>query len=203
VTGVDGRRPPRADCATNRVLRASADAGRRVRFACGVISTAQGRVFRGRDLLENCPRKCPCHWMKRGDQSQRQPNRSIDEVIETCGFARKNGDGRNADRRLANHRLQPLGHLTRGEKAKYKRDRGLRLSNAALDCPLKLSLPAPRHRLRTAAVGASRASIGTQRFFFPIAMQATACLASICPHEPGQQALGRRRVRGLKGVRTW
>jgi hypothetical protein len=31
--------------------------GRRVRFACGVISTAQGRVFRRRDLRENCPPK--------------------------------------------------------------------------------------------------------------------------------------------------
>jgi hypothetical protein len=32
--------------------------------------------------------------------------------IEARGFARKNDDGRNADRRLANRRLQPLGHLT-------------------------------------------------------------------------------------------
>ena len=32
----------------------------------------------------------------------------------TRGFACKNGDGRNADRRLANRRLQPLGHLTVG-----------------------------------------------------------------------------------------
>jgi hypothetical protein len=36
----------------------------------------------------------------------------MEEVIESLGFARKNGDGRNADRRLANRRLQPLGHLT-------------------------------------------------------------------------------------------
>jgi hypothetical protein len=36
----------------------------------------------------------------------------IEEVIETRGFARKNEDGREADRRLANRRLQPLGHLT-------------------------------------------------------------------------------------------
>ena len=33
-------------------------------------------------------------------------------MIETCGFTRKNEDGREAGRRLANHRLQPLGHLT-------------------------------------------------------------------------------------------
>jgi hypothetical protein len=36
----------------------------------------------------------------------------IEEVIETREFAKKNDDGRNADRRLANRRLQPLGHLT-------------------------------------------------------------------------------------------
>jgi hypothetical protein len=29
--------------------------GRRVRFACCVISTVRGRVFRTRDLLENRP----------------------------------------------------------------------------------------------------------------------------------------------------
>jgi hypothetical protein len=45
-------------------------------------------------------------------QSQQQPTCTIEEVIETRGFVRKNGDGRNADRRLANHRLQLLGHLT-------------------------------------------------------------------------------------------
>jgi hypothetical protein len=33
-------------------------------------------------------------------------------VIKTSIFARKNENGRNADRRLANRRLQPLGHLT-------------------------------------------------------------------------------------------
>jgi hypothetical protein len=32
--------------------------------------------------------------------------------MATRRFTGKNDDGRNADRRLANHRLQPLGHLT-------------------------------------------------------------------------------------------
>jgi hypothetical protein len=40
----------------------------------------------------------------------------IEEVIETRGFARKNKNGREADRRLANQRLQPLGHLTAARK---------------------------------------------------------------------------------------
>ena len=37
---------------------------------------------------------------------------SIEERAETLRFAGKNEDGRQADRRLANRRLQPLGHLT-------------------------------------------------------------------------------------------
>jgi hypothetical protein len=60
----------------------------------------------------DCPRNCPCQLPKPGLRSQRQPSRSIGEVVETRGFARKNDDGPNADRRLANRRLQPLGHLT-------------------------------------------------------------------------------------------
>jgi hypothetical protein len=64
------------------------------------------------NCCRDCPHNCPCQLPKRNLQSQQQPIRSIQEVIETRGFARKNEDGRNADRRLANHRLQPLGHLT-------------------------------------------------------------------------------------------
>ena len=37
-----------------------------------------------------------------GLQSQEQPIRSIGEVIETGGFARKSEDGRNGEGRLAN-----------------------------------------------------------------------------------------------------
>jgi hypothetical protein len=39
-------------------------------------------------------------------------NRLIGEVKETEEFAKKNDDVREADFRLANRRLQPLGHLT-------------------------------------------------------------------------------------------
>jgi hypothetical protein len=61
---------------------------------------------------KNCPYDCPCEPPKQRLQSQREPNRSIGEVVETVGFARKNEVGREAAFRLANRRLQPLGHLT-------------------------------------------------------------------------------------------
>ena len=60
----------------------------------------------------DCPQDCPCQLPKPGFRSQQQPTRSIEELAETLAFARKNEDGREADRRLANRRLQPLGHLT-------------------------------------------------------------------------------------------
>lgn len=72
---------------------------------------------------------------KPGIQSQQQPSRSIEEVIEVRGFARKNDDGRNADRRLANHRLQPLGHLTAAGFPKYTPACRLRECRSGLDCP--------------------------------------------------------------------
>ena len=49
---------------------------------------------------------------KQGFQGQRQPTRLIREVKETERFTRKIDDGREAGFRLANRRLQPLGHLT-------------------------------------------------------------------------------------------
>jgi hypothetical protein len=47
--------------------------------------------------------------VSRANASQLAP---ISKVDNSEGIARKNEDGRNADRRLANRRLQPLGHLT-------------------------------------------------------------------------------------------
>ena len=61
---------------------------------------------------EFCPHDCPCDAPKQRLQSQREPSRSIGEVLETVGFAWKIDDGREAEFRLANRRLQPLGHLT-------------------------------------------------------------------------------------------
>ena len=78
----------------------------------GSLTTADGLSFRERcnvvmvparsTAVDAVPQNCPCQLPKPGLQSQQQPSRSIEEVIETRGFARKNGDGRNADRRLAN-----------------------------------------------------------------------------------------------------
>ena len=61
---------------------------------------------------EDCPYDCPCDAPKQRLWSQREPSRSIAEVLETAGFARKIEGCREAGFRLANHRLQPLGHLT-------------------------------------------------------------------------------------------
>ena len=62
------------------------------------------------------PEIVPASAPKPGLQSQQQPKRSIEEVVETLGFVRKNEDGREAGRRLANRRLRPLGHLTADAK---------------------------------------------------------------------------------------
>ena len=65
-------------------------------------------------------RDCPCEPPKRGYQTQRQPNGPIKELVETVGFVRKTEDGREADFRLANRRLQPIGHLTADAKCYVK-----------------------------------------------------------------------------------
>jgi hypothetical protein len=65
---------------------------------------------------QDCPCDCPCGAPKQGLQSERQPNRLFGEAKETEGFTRKIEGYREADFRLANHRLQPLGHLTAAKK---------------------------------------------------------------------------------------
>ena len=50
----------------------------------------------------DCPHDCPCELPKQRLQSQQQPSRSIVEVNESEGFARKIDDVREADFRLAN-----------------------------------------------------------------------------------------------------
>jgi hypothetical protein len=49
---------------------------------------------------------------KTGLAEPRQPSYSIRELVSRLGFARKIEDVREADFRLANRRLQRLGHLT-------------------------------------------------------------------------------------------
>jgi hypothetical protein len=72
------------------------------------------RVRIGREMTpgSGCPHDCPCGAPKQRLQGQRQPTRSIVEVKEDERFTREIEDVREADFRLANHRLQPLGHLT-------------------------------------------------------------------------------------------
>jgi len=65
-----------------------------------------------RQRAMECPHDCPCDLTKEGICSQQEPNRRIGEVKEAEGFTRKSEDVREADFRLANRRLQPLGHLT-------------------------------------------------------------------------------------------
>ena len=98
---IEGQAPTRTDLA-----------GAALAIAGAVIIIAFGARFAARRRRKDCPQDCPCELPKPGLRSQQQPSRWIEEVIETRGFARKNDDGRNADRRLANRRLQPLGHLT-------------------------------------------------------------------------------------------
>ena len=66
--------------------------------------------------VEACPQNCPCQLPRPGIRSHQRPSRLIEEVIERRGFTRKNEHRRDADRRLANRRLQPLGHLTADAK---------------------------------------------------------------------------------------
>src|SRR5258708_3514382 len=62
-----------------------------------------------------CLHDCPCVAPKQRLQSQREPSRLIGEVKGTEGFTRRIDDVREADFRLANRPLQPLGHLTAEE----------------------------------------------------------------------------------------
>jgi len=57
----------------------------------------------------------------------------IDQAVEAIEFARKNTNGRQADRRLANRRLQPLGHLT--DPVRIRPARGLIERDCPHDCP--------------------------------------------------------------------
>ena len=83
--------------------------------------------------LSNCPQNCPCDAPKQRVQSQRQPTRSIGEVENSEGFTRKIENVREASFRLANRRLQPLGHLTAARNVSIRH--GLGYGNA-LDCQI-------------------------------------------------------------------
>ena len=59
----------------------------------------------------------------------------MEEEIETEGFAKKIEDVREADFRLANHRLQPLGHLTAARKLSINEIATYAPADCPLDCP--------------------------------------------------------------------
>jgi hypothetical protein len=63
--------------------------------------------------------KLSCQLPQPGLRSQQQPNRRIEEVIDARGFARRNGDGRNADRRLANRCVQALRGTNELRKSRW------------------------------------------------------------------------------------
>ncbi len=68
-----------------------------------------------------CPHDCPYDAPKARLQSQQQPRRSTKEVEISEGFTRKIEEVREADFRLANRRLQPLGHLTATRELSIRR----------------------------------------------------------------------------------
>ena len=74
-----------------------------------VVTLAGSQIRRD---ATHCPHDCPCAAPKQRLGSQQQPSRPIGEAKQTEGFAKKIEDVREADFRLANRRLQPLGHLT-------------------------------------------------------------------------------------------
>ena len=88
----------------------------------------------GRD---HCPHDCPGDAPKQRVQSLRQPTHSIYEVEKSEGVTRKNEDGREADFRLANHRLRPLGHLTAARNQSVNEI----VSYAPGDCPFDQRQP--------------------------------------------------------------
>src|SRR4029450_2695425 len=125
-------------------------------------STAAGTV----------PEIVPVSAQNRASRANSSQNRSVEEVIETVRFVRKNEDGGEADRRLANHRLQPLGHLTAARKLSINEIAVYGLSSVPSIVPE--TVPASSQNRRGAAtLTACGAPIRTQRFFSPTTMPAT------------------------------
>jgi hypothetical protein len=87
------------------------------------------------DASEPCPHDCPCGAERKADFSQQEPSRLIGKVGKAEGFTRKNKNGREADRRLANHRLQPLGHLTAARMLSIDEIATYAPADCPLECP--------------------------------------------------------------------
>ena len=136
----------------------------------------------------SCPHNCPCEAAKRRVQSQREPTRLIYEVEESEGFPGKIEDGREADIRLANHRLRPLGHLTAARNLSIRR--ALSYGNTALGQIVPEIVPASSENPpRNGAAHAPGALIRTQRFFSLTTMTATDWRAPLYSHKPASAYL--------------
>ena len=81
------------------------------------------------------PTIVPASAPKQRLQSQRSQLARSGKWKRREGFTRKNEDGREADRRLANHRLQPLGHLTAARKLSINEIATYAPADCPLDCP--------------------------------------------------------------------
>ncbi len=121
-SSVSARRAPLAPCGRWRSRLRSASlafASPRHRSPQGsrgaviISSRDAGTALTGRRYArQDCPHDCPCGGPEQGVQSQQQPSRLIEDTKETEGFTKKIEGFREADFRLANRRLRPLGHLT-------------------------------------------------------------------------------------------
>ena len=78
------------------------------------------------DASEPCPHDCPCGAEREADFSQQEPSRLIGEVDKAEGFTRKNKNGREADRRLANRRRPH-----RMVQSRYRKDKATAGGRAA------------------------------------------------------------------------
>ena len=129
--------------------------------------------------------------------SQRQPTRSICEVEESEWFTMKTEDVQEADFRLANRRLQPLGHLT-------ARELSIRHAStyARPIVPIFVpeTVPADLQNHRGTAPARARSAIRMQRFFSPTTMPATDWRAPLYSHEPASTYLA-SRASGMPSAR--
>jgi hypothetical protein len=136
---------------------------------------------RHRSSMELSPRLS----LRRGKTacSEPTPANSLDREVENSeGFTRKIEDVREADFRLANHRLQPLGHLTVARKLSIRQTSSY-VSAPPLQIVPEIVPASSRTRRESATLHASGALIRTQRFFLTTTMPATDWSAPPYSHE--------------------
>jgi hypothetical protein len=148
------------------------------------LKNEAARAFPGYERVigvRSCPYDCPCERPKRGLQSQRQPIRSIREVLRSEGITRKIEGLREADFRLANRPLQPLGHLTAVRNLSINDI--TTYTNAIVPTIVPEIVPASSQNPPwNGAVHASWGLIRMQRFVSPTSMPANDWRAPLCAH---------------------